>query len=68
MDGRSDLMSTAATAFDQRQGVRVRRSGTLADRIIRNTARFMRALAGELGRIPQYQEEAERRREVLRRR
>jgi hypothetical protein len=39
----------------------------LAERIVRSAARLMRALVDELNRIPEYQDEAERRREELRR-
>lgn len=61
-------MSTALQALDQRQARRRRKSGVLAERILLNTARFMRALAAEISRIPSYQDEASRLREDLRRR
>lgn len=65
MDGRGIPMSTAATIFERERSVR--KSGWLAERIARNAARLMRALADELNRIPEYQDEAARRREELRR-
>jgi hypothetical protein len=65
MDGRGVPMSTAATIFDQKPSAR--KYGMLAERIVRGAARLMRALVDELNRIPEYQDEAERRREELRR-
>jgi hypothetical protein len=60
-------MSTAATVFDQQRERAARKSGLVAGRIVRNAARLVRALVDELNRIPAYQDEAERRREELRR-
>ena len=37
------------------------------EQVVRNSARFLRALAVEIDRIPEYQEDAERLRQGLRR-
>ena len=58
-------MSTAAAIFDRERSVR--KSGWLAERIVRNAGRLMRALVDEWKRIPEYQDEAARRQEELRR-
>ncbi len=60
-------MSTVLETIHQRQAGRTRMFGVLADRIVRNAARFMRALVDEIGRIPSYQDEAEQMRQGLRR-
>ena len=61
-------MSTAVPALHQRQVGRTRKSALLTERIFLNAARFMRALAAEITRIPSYQDEAARLRQDLRRR